>query len=184
MKTREEVIALFRDKYEYLKTIYPSVGPFDENRLYQNPDRGWQMNFENCAAITLRPGDDQPLETHGAICARWYQEGGAFNERGEPGRLGYPISEEMILVQKGDASNRVSNFKRRGIKNESIVWIAKTNSTDIISPPNPYGCSRCRTMFAVIPFWDIMRPSPEYIVNCPKCNKPIDLYWTYPYEFG
>ena len=86
MKTREEVLALFHDKYEYLKSVYPEVGSFEEIRLYQNPDGGWQMNLENCAAITLRPGDDQPLETHGAICARWYQEGGAFNERGEPGR--------------------------------------------------------------------------------------------------
>ncbi len=27
MKTRDEVIVLFRDKYEHLKAVYPSVGP-------------------------------------------------------------------------------------------------------------------------------------------------------------
>ena len=80
MKSREEVIALFRDKYAYLKTVYPSVGPFEESRLYQNPDGGWQMDLENWAAITLRTGDDKPHEIHGAICARWYKDGGAFDE--------------------------------------------------------------------------------------------------------
>ncbi len=94
MKTRDEVIVLFRDKYEHLKAVYPSVGPFEENRLYQNPDGGWQMNLESCAAITLRPNDEEPYETHGAICAQWYKEGGAFNETGIPGWLGYPISDE------------------------------------------------------------------------------------------
>lgn len=98
MKTRDEVIALFRDKYEYLKTVYPSVGPFEENRLYQNPDGGWQMNLVNCAAITLCPGGGEPHETHSAICARWYKEGGAFNENGIPGWLGYPISDEERKV--------------------------------------------------------------------------------------
>lgn len=185
MKSREEVVALFRDKYAHLKTVYPTVGPFEEICLYQNPDGGWQMNFENCAAITLRYGDNEPYETHGAICARWYEEGGAYNEQGKPGRLGYPISDEMFLVQKGNNFARVSNFKRRGIANESIVWTAQTNRTDIISPPNVYGCSICRTMFGVIPFWNTMEePSPAYIIQCPKCNKPINLYWTYPGEFG
>jgi hypothetical protein len=109
MKTRDEVIALFRDKYEYLKTVYPSVGPFEESRLYQNPDGGWQMNLENWAAITLRPGDDKPHEIHGAICARWYKDGGAFDEDGIPGWLGYPTSDEVQLKQDG-VENRIKNL--------------------------------------------------------------------------
>lgn len=100
MKNRNDVIVLFRDKYAHLKAVYPSVGPFDENRLYQNPDGGWQMNLENCAAITLRPNDDDPHETHGQICARWYEEGGAFNENGVSGKLGYPISDETSIEEK------------------------------------------------------------------------------------
>ena len=92
MKSRDEVAALFRAKYAHLKTVYPQVGLFDESKIYQNPDGGWQLNLENCAAITLRPDDDEPHETHGAICARWYQEGGAF-DKGIRGRLGYPVAD-------------------------------------------------------------------------------------------
>ena len=96
MKNREEVLTLFRTKYDYLKSIYPEVGSFDEaasSNFYQNPDGGWQMNLDNCAAITLRPGDDEAHETHGAICKRWYEEGGAFNEDGTPGWCGYPTKD-------------------------------------------------------------------------------------------
>lgn len=96
LKTREEVITLFRAKYDYLKSVYPSVGSFDEAcaaSLYQNPDGGWQLNLSPCAAITLRPGDSEAHETHGTICAKWYDEGGAF-KGGIPGWLGYPISDE------------------------------------------------------------------------------------------
>lgn len=106
MKTREEVLVLFRDKYRYLKSVYPAVGPFDESKLLQNPDEGWQIDLGQCeleiwATITLRPGANAPHETHGAICARWYREGAAFND-GIRGHLGYPISDEegwVIAVQ-------------------------------------------------------------------------------------
>ena len=108
MKTRDEVIALFRNKYAYLKTVYPSVGPFEEIRLYQNPNGGWQMDLENCAAITLRPNDEEAHETHGPICARWYGEEGAFNEKGAHGKLGYPISDE--LVGTDPPQSFISNF--------------------------------------------------------------------------
>ena len=97
MKTREEVLTLFRAKYDYLKSVYPEVGPFEEIRLYQNPDGGWQMNSENCAAITLRPSDEEAHETHGAICAQWYQQGRAFDDAGIPGWLGYPIQDVQEL---------------------------------------------------------------------------------------
>ena len=62
MKTKEEVLALFRAKYDHLKSVYPEVGSFDEaasTNFYQNPDGGWQLNLPPCAAITLRPGDDE-----------------------------------------------------------------------------------------------------------------------------
>ena len=100
MKTREEVIALFRDKYAYLKALCQhQIGPFNASAIYQNPDGGWQLNLEqpgtDCkAAITLRPNDEVPHETHGVIGARWFQEGGAFDKNGIPGRLGYPVEDE------------------------------------------------------------------------------------------
>ena len=96
MKTKEEVLALFRAKYDHLKSVYPEVGSFDEaasTNFYQNPDGGWQLNLPPCAAITLRPGDDEAHEIHGELCARWYQEGGAF-ERDMPGWLGYPVEDQ------------------------------------------------------------------------------------------
>ena len=102
MKTREEVLALFRAKYNYLKSVYPNSVSFEEaasSNFYQNPDGGWQMNLDNFAAITLRPGDDEAHETHGAICTRWYEEGGTFNKDGNPGWLGYPTKDEMPSAQ-------------------------------------------------------------------------------------
>ena len=102
MKNRDEVIVLFRAKYDYLKSVYPEVGSFDEavsSNFYQNPDGGWQLNLSPCAAITLRPGDDEAHETHGAICARWYEEGAAFDKNGDPEWLGYPTKDEMPREQ-------------------------------------------------------------------------------------
>lgn len=100
MKSRDEVVALFRDKYAYLQMVcQQQIGPFNESAIYQNPDGGWQLNLEQPgtayrAAITLRPNDEAPHETHGVIGARWFQEGGAFDVNGIPGRLGYPVSDE------------------------------------------------------------------------------------------
>ena len=97
-KTREEVLTLFRAKYDYLKSVYPEVGAFDEavsSNFYQNPDGGWQLNLSPFAAITLRPGDEEAHETHGPICARWHEEGGSFDKDGNPGWLGYPTNDQM-----------------------------------------------------------------------------------------
>lgn len=100
MKTREEVILLFRDKYAYLQAVcQQQLEPFNESAIYQNPDGGWQLNLEQPgtdykAAITLRPNDEVPHETHGVIGARWFREGGAFDVNGIPGWLGYPIADE------------------------------------------------------------------------------------------
>lgn len=93
MKTREEVLALFRAKYIYLKSVYPEVGPFDENGIYQNPDGGWQINLAHGAVMMLRSNDGEPNEIHGTIYERWCKEGGAFNEAGKSGKLGYPVSD-------------------------------------------------------------------------------------------
>ena len=104
MKTREEVIALFRAKYDDLQTVcQQQIGPFNESAIYQNPDGGWQLNLEQPgtdykAAITLRPNDEVPHETHGVIGARWFQEGGAFDAHGNPGLLGYPVADEVSKV--------------------------------------------------------------------------------------
>ena len=131
MKTKEEVLTLFRDKYAYLKTVYPSVGPFDDTVIYQNPDGGWQLNLSPCAAITLRPDCGEPYETHGAICARWYEEGGAFNEDGKPGKLGYPVNDEDDFhgsdAKPGD---RFSIFQHA-----RIVWRMNLEKTEIHSDP-------------------------------------------------
>ena len=89
MKTREEVVALFLNKYAYLKTVYPSVEAFNEFAVKQNPDGGWQLNLSPFAAITLRSCDEEPHETHGAICDRWRIEGESA------GKMGYPISDEQ-----------------------------------------------------------------------------------------
>ncbi len=100
MKSRDEVVALFRDKYAYLQMVcQQQIGPFNESAIYQNPDGGWQLNLEQPgtayrAAITLRPNDEAPHETHGVIGARWFQEGGAFDVNGIPGWLGYPVKDE------------------------------------------------------------------------------------------
>ena len=109
MRTRKEVVELFRKKYVHLQTVYPSVGAFNEYDIRQNPDGGWQLDLLPCAAITLRPNDDEAHETHGSICKRWYKEGGAFDEHRNPGWLGYPISDENVYEGDGDSNDRISS---------------------------------------------------------------------------
>lgn len=41
MKTREEIVRLFRNRYAYLKTVHSFVGAFDESAICNNPDGGW-----------------------------------------------------------------------------------------------------------------------------------------------
>lgn len=117
----DALLDLFRQTYRWIKQgPYPSIGR--PGRLYRNPDGGWQCNCENWAAITLRPGSEEPFEVHGAICARWYAEGGAYNERGTPGKLGYPISDEKPYTSMGRRSDRVSYFERG-----DITWNSEKN---------------------------------------------------------
>lgn len=134
MKTREDVLALFRVKYDHLKEVYPEVGPFDEsqfdeNQFYETPDGGWQLNLSPSAAITLRPGSGEAHETHGGICARWYKEGGAYNELKERGWLGYPVSDEEDYDGNGDSNGRISHFE-----NGDIVWKASTPDETQVVP--------------------------------------------------
>ena len=105
MKTREEVVELFRNKYAYLKTVYPSVDAFEESAIKQNPDGGWQLSLSPYAAITLRPCDEEPHETHGAICNRWRIEGES------EGKMGYPISDErnQNVVRPNPSSSSSQN---------------------------------------------------------------------------
>ena len=117
----DAILDLFRQTYRWIKQgPYPSIG--NPGRLYRNPDGGWQCNCENWAAITLRPGSTEPFEVHGAICARWYAEGCAYNERGTPGKLGYPISDEKPYASMGRRSDRVSYFERG-----DITWNSEKN---------------------------------------------------------
>ena len=95
-KTREEVVELFRNKYVCLQTVYPSVGAFNEYDIHCNPDGGWQLNLLPCAAITLRPGDDNAHIIYDAVCERWYQEGGAF-DKNISGWLGYPAEDQTVM---------------------------------------------------------------------------------------
>ena len=124
--TRREKFTIarkFQAKYDWLKREqYPSVGEPDATGIYRNPDGGWQCNYSNWCAIVLRPGETEAREVHGAICARWYQEGGAFNESGKRGNLGYPISDELQYTSMGRATDRIQYFERG-----EITWNSQTN---------------------------------------------------------
>lgn len=136
MKTKEEVLALFRAKYGYLQSVCHPIKQFEESLVYQLPDGGWQIDLgvetfgpdgrpiKTDAAITLRPDSDEPHETHGGICNRWYHEGGAFDGTldgtKKRGWLGHPISDEEVYEADGDPEDRISHFE-----NGDIVWTAK-----------------------------------------------------------
>lgn len=126
MKTQipSEIAAKFQAKYACIKNI----GEPNPDGIYQTPDGGWQCNYGNGWAITIRPGGGKPHEVHGAICARWYQEGWAFDDTRKPGWLGYPISDEEVYEGDGDSADRISHFE-----NGDIVWTAKTDSTRILN---------------------------------------------------
>ncbi len=125
--SKDDVLAKFRKKYDWLKEEqFPSVGEPSEPGIYQNPDGGWQCNYGNWCVITLRPGQTEPHEVHGAICARWYQEGGAFNERCERGWLGYPTSDVEVYEGDGDSDDRISHFE-----NGDIIWKSQTNECHV-----------------------------------------------------
>ena len=123
----------FQAKYDWLKRErVPTLGSAIEPGIYQTPDGGWQCNYDGewgyGCAITLRPGDAEPHEVHGEICKRWYREGGAFDETGRRGRLGYPISDEEAFDGDGDPADRISHFE-----NGDIVWSEKTKEARVVN---------------------------------------------------
>lgn len=123
-----DIIIKFREKYDLLKRVVPEIGEPIEPGIYKTPNGGWQCNYANCAAITIRPGDSEAYEVYGGICARWYQEGGAFDETGKPGWIGFPISGVAAFHDLGDSNDRISHFERG-----DIVLIAQSKETRIVN---------------------------------------------------
>ena len=123
-----DIIIKFREKHDLLKRMFPKIGEAIEPGIYRTPNGGWQCNYVNCAAITIRPADSEAHEVFGCICARWYQEGGAFDETYKPGWLGFPISGVETFLDFGDSNDRIVHFERG-----DIVWIAQNNETRIIN---------------------------------------------------
>ena len=123
-----DIIVKFRAKYDLLKQVFPGIGEPIEPGIYRTPNGGWQCNYANCAAITIRPGDSEAHEVYGGVCKRWYQEGGAFDETGTPGWLGFPISGVEVFHDFGDPNDRISHFEKG-----DIVWIAQNNETRIVN---------------------------------------------------
>lgn len=124
-----DIATKFQAKYDWLKQErFPTVEGAIEPGIYKTPDGGWQCNYDGAwgygCAITLRPGDAEPHETHGEICKRWYREGGAYDETGKRGWLGYPVSDEEVYDGDGDANDRISHFE-----NGDIIWTEKTKET-------------------------------------------------------
>lgn len=122
-----EIVAKFHAKEDWLKKEqFRSLGAPDGIR--RNPDGGWQCDYGKGCTVTIRPGDNEPRETHGGICGRWHLEGGAFDDSKKPGWLGYPVSDEEVYEGDGDSADRISHFE-----NGDIVWTAKTDTTRILN---------------------------------------------------
>ena len=168
------VLALFRRAYERLKRdVYPEVGV--PGAVFRNPDGGWQSNLENWAAITLRPGASEAFEVHGAICAKWYVLGGAFDENGRPGTLGYPLSNERAYRSMGRASDRISYFEHGDIAWNSakhVCYVCLGAGGAPIEPEEASITYRCPHCDATI---KLSESSDEYLVPCPSCGATVDL---------
>ena len=138
INTPEDIIPLFQAKYDWLKKQQGGVptleGPIEPG-IYKTPDGGWQCNYDGAwgygCAITLRPGDNEPHEVHGEICKLWYKEGGAFDETGKRGWLGYPVSDEEVYEDDGNPADRISHFE-----NGDIVWSENTKEARTVRKNN------------------------------------------------
>lgn len=133
-----DILAKFQAKYDWLKTNKGGVptleGPIEPG-IYKTPDDGWQCNYDGAwgygCAITLRPGDNEPHEVHGEICKLWYKEGGAFDETGKRGWLGYPVSDEEVYEGDGNPADRISHFE-----NGDIIWSENTKEARTVKKSN------------------------------------------------
>lgn len=133
-----DIVAKFQAKYDWLKSKQggvPTLKGAIEPGIYKTPDGGWQCNYIGAwgygCAITLRLGDIEPHEVHGEICKRWYQEGGAFDENGKRGWLGYPLSDEESYEGDGNPADRISHFE-----NGDIIWSENTKKARTVKKNN------------------------------------------------
>ena len=120
-----DVVAKFGKKYDEMRNgLHPEIGAAGSIRKL--PDGGWQMDCGDSATIAMAPGTDTPFAVMGAIRTKWLEEGGAFNEVGVPGKLGYPVSDERPYTSMGRPADRISSFQKGDItwnsaKNECYV---------------------------------------------------------------
>lgn len=126
-----DISAKFEAAYEWTKNNNFTIikNPIDPG-IHRLPDGGWQCNYLGegfggiRCSITLRPGCDTPVETHGAICCRWY-----FGEGGATGWLGHPTSPEEVYAADGNPDeDRISHFEYG-----DIIWNANKGETRIVN---------------------------------------------------
>ena len=120
-KTREEVLTLFRAKYEALKPSFPQIGPFESHRMSRLGDLRVCDLGENGRAAFVMDGDGNLVEVHGGIYDVWKGKGGSN------GSLGLPVTDESDYhgpdARPGD---RFSKFE-----NGIVVWRADTWQTEV-----------------------------------------------------
>lgn len=119
MKTRKQLLSLFRAKYDELLPKYPQVGPFEAGRLSSSGGTAI-YDFGGGRARFVLGADNRVREVHGGIYDCWHE--------GDTCRwLGLPVENEDDYrgpdARRGD---RVSVFE-----NGSIVWRADTEKTEV-----------------------------------------------------
>ena len=126
-----DIAEKFQAKYNWLQQKIGTLKGAIEPGIYRTPDGGWQCNYDGewgyGCAITLSPGGDEPHEVHGEICKQWYREGGAFDENGKRGWLGYPTSDEDVYDSAGDSRDRISHFE-----NGDIIYTEETHKVQTV----------------------------------------------------
>lgn len=91
----------------------PRTGPAGPVRKL--PDGGWQMDCGNAITIAMAPETPAPFAVTGPIRDKWLEEGGAFDADGNPGKLGYPVSDTIPYTSMGRAADRISRFREGDI---------------------------------------------------------------------
>ena len=109
-----DIAAKFERKLVQLReTGIPRIGPAGPIRNL--PDGGWQMDCGNAITIAMAPGTSAPFAVTGPIRDKWMEEGGAFDADGNPGKLGYPVSDTIPYTSMGRAADRISRFQEGDI---------------------------------------------------------------------